>query len=72
YLKAAARFGVKPEECVVFEDSINGLKSGLASGAYVVGLITTNTLENIKLLSDYQIVNYNGLSFDGLRELFNK
>lgn len=72
YLKAAARFGVKPEECVVFEDSINGLKSGLASGAYVVGLITTNTLENVKSLSDYQIVNYNGLSFDGLRELFNK
>ncbi|MBQ8463685.1 MAG: HAD family phosphatase [Prevotella sp.] len=72
YLKAAARFGVKPEECVVFEDSINGLKSGLAAGAFVVGLATTNPLERIKELSEYQTLNYNGLSYDRLCELFNK
>ena len=37
YLNAAHRMGTDPTECVVFEDSINGLKSGRAAGAYVVG-----------------------------------
>ena len=39
YLKAAARFGVQPSECVVFEDSFNGLKSGRAAGMKVVGVV---------------------------------
>ena len=42
YLKGMARFGCKAEETVVFEDSVNGLKSGLASGATLIGLVTTN------------------------------
>ena len=31
YLKAAERFHLSPEECIVFEDSFNGLKSGRAA-----------------------------------------
>lgn len=58
YLKAAARFGAKPEECVVFEDSFNGLKSGRAAGMYVVGLATTNAAEAIAPLCDTVIHNY--------------
>ena len=42
YLLAASRLGVAPADCVVFEDSINGLRSGRDSGASVVGLATTN------------------------------
>ena len=72
YLKAAARLGVSANDCVVFEDSINGLKSGLASGANVVGLLTTNPLEKVCCLSAFQIVNYNGLSFESLMEKLNK
>ena len=58
YLKAAARFGAKPEECVVFEDSFNGLKSGRAAGMWVVGLSTTNAQEAIAPLCDEVISNY--------------
>jgi HAD superfamily hydrolase (TIGR01509 family) len=36
YLTAARRFGLQPDDCVVFEDSFNGLKSGRASGAFVI------------------------------------
>ena len=60
YLRAAARFGVKPEECVVFEDRINGLRSGRAAGMFVVGLATTNSHEVIAPLSDIQIDDYRG------------
>ena len=56
YLKAAARFGLEPKDCVVFEDSINGLKSGRAAGMYVVGLATTNPREVIAELAD-EVIN---------------
>lgn len=61
YLKAAARFNVSPEECIVFEDSFNGLKSGRAAGMRVVGLATTNSAEAIAPYSDIQISDYNGV-----------
>ncbi|EHO68551.1 hypothetical protein HMPREF9140_01591 [Prevotella micans F0438] len=58
YLKAAARLGAAPEECVVFEDSFNGLKAGKASGAYVVGLATTNSPEEIDKYCELVIKNF--------------
>ena len=58
YLKASKRLGVAVDECVVFEDSINGLRSGRAAEMLVVGLTTTNTAEVIKDYSDYQISDY--------------
>ena len=58
YLKAAKRLGVSVNECVVFEDSINGLRSGRAAEMLVVGLTTTNDAETIKAYSDYQMSDY--------------
>ena len=58
YLKAAARLRMNNEECVVFEDSINGLKSGRAAGMTVVGLATTNPRDVVAQLSDIVINNY--------------
>ena len=61
YLKAAERFGVEPKNCVVFEDSFNGLKSGRAAGMYVIGLATTNAAEDIAPLCDKVIKDFNHL-----------
>ena len=58
YLKAAQRLGVEVGDCVVFEDSFNGLKSGRAAGMYVVGLSTTNPAEAIRPYCDEVIANY--------------
>jgi HAD superfamily hydrolase (TIGR01509 family) len=38
YLKAAELLGVKPEECVAFEDSLTGLRSAEAAGTKAVGI----------------------------------
>lgn len=70
YLKGAERFGVSPAECVVLEDSINGLKSGRAAGMYVVGLTTTNTKENIESLSNIQISDYQDINYQKLNTLW--
>ena len=69
YLKAAQRFGVQIDECVVFEDSINGLRSGRAAGMKVVGLTTTNLQERVAEWSDIQIPDYLTISFETLNEL---
>ena len=61
-LKAAAHFEVLANECVVFEDSFNGLQSGLASGARVIGLATTNSIAEIKKYTDEVISNYIGFT----------
>lgn len=70
YQKGAERFGVSPDECVVLEDSINGLKSGRAAGMYVVGLTTTNTKENIESLSNIQISDYQDINYQKLNTLW--
>ena len=62
YLKAAQRFGATPEECVVFEDSFNGLKSGRSADMTVIGLSTTNAADAIAPLCDQVIPDY--LSFE--------
>ena len=68
YLRAAARFGATPQECVVFEDSINGLRSGQAAELFVVGLLTTNPLQAVAPLSHLQIANYRDFSLAKLLE----
>jgi HAD superfamily hydrolase (TIGR01509 family) len=38
YLKASELLGVNPEECIVIEDSPNGIKSGIGAGMEVLGV----------------------------------
>ncbi len=71
YQKAAQRLGAQSDECVVFEDSFNGLRSGRAAEMAVVGLATTNAVEAIKPLSDLQVKDYLGLTFERLEKLLS-
>jgi HAD superfamily hydrolase (TIGR01509 family) len=52
YLVGAAKVGVAPEECLVFEDSFQGLESGRRAGCRVVGIATTNPAEAIEPHAD--------------------
>ena len=61
YLRGAARFGVDAKDCTVFEDSFNGLRAGRASGAFVIGLATTNSADAIRPYCDRVISDYTEL-----------
>ena len=71
YQKAAQRLGAESVECVVFEDSFNGLCAGRAAGMAVVGLATTNAEEAIRPLSDIQLKDYEGLTLERLEALLS-
>jgi beta-phosphoglucomutase family hydrolase len=47
FLTAAERLGLKPEECLVFEDAISGVKAARAAGMKVITLTSTHTLEQL-------------------------
>lgn len=61
YLLGARHFGVSPKECVVFEDSLNGLRSGRDAGCYVVGLTTTLPRKVVTPLADCVINDFTDL-----------
>lgn len=69
YLKGAACFGVKPEECVGLEDSFNGLKAVRSSGAFTLGLATTNPIDAIQPYCDYVINDYQNFTFAELKQI---
>ena len=52
FLMGARAIGVDIKNCVVIEDSRNGLLAGRASGARVIGITTTLSAEEVASLSD--------------------
>ncbi len=68
FIKGMEKMGVKPENTIVFEDSIHGLGAGRASGAYVVGLTTTNPADVVKRLADIVIDDFEGHNIEEIME----
>jgi len=48
YLLGAKQAGVKPENCIVFEDAPSGIRSGRAAGCKIIALLTTHTREQVE------------------------
>jgi HAD superfamily hydrolase (TIGR01509 family) len=48
FLTAAARIGLPPERCVVFEDALVGIEAAHRGGMQVVAVATTNPIELLK------------------------
>ena len=69
YIAAADYFGLAPQACVVFEDSLSGLQAGRDSGAKVVGLSTENAPERIAPLCDVVIPDFNQFSYSSFSTL---
>ena len=58
--------GTSPAETCVFEDSFNGLKAGMASGAFVFGVATTNPREAIASSCHCVIDDFRGFTYEDM------
>ncbi len=66
FLKGMEVLGGSPEETIVFEDSFHGIAAGRASGAFVVGLATTNKSEALTPLCDMVIDDFTQIRLEDL------
>ena len=64
FLLGARLIGMDIKDCIVFEDSRNGLIAGRESGATVIGIATTLSIEQVTPLSDLTANAVRELSFE--------
>ena len=72
YLTAAAKLGLEPKECIVFEDAEAGIEAGKRAGMVVVALATTFTREFLETTdADLIIDDFRDISVERLEELLD-
>jgi beta-phosphoglucomutase len=71
FLKAAEKLGSKPANCIVFEDSLAGIKAGNAAGMKVVAITTGHPASALHPV-DLVINDYSELTVQKLAALFTK
>lgn len=74
YLEAARRLatgvdGLRPAECLAFEDSLPGIASALGAGMKVVGVAHSYPAEKLKT-AHHVVDSLVGVETEGLRDLF--
>jgi len=72
YLLAAQKFGIAPSNCIVFEDSPNGLLAAKSAGMYCIA-VQTNSVNVTELsLADFLVRSFVGMSLNRLSGLFEQ
>lgn len=63
YLISAQRLGVKPEDCMVVEDTTNGIKAAKAAGMYCVAYRNPNSGDQDLTLADEIVDSFEDIRF---------
>jgi len=72
FKNAAKASGFLPSECMVIEDSTNGIAAAKAAGIYCVGYNSLHSKNQSYDDADLIITNFNEISFDKITTFFNK
>ena len=67
YLRGAEILGIPASECVVFEDSASGTKSGRAAGCTVIGTTFSHSIEELNA-AHYLVEDLTGIAIEILPE----
>ena len=71
FLKAVELSGHLSSECIVIEDSTNGIKAAKAAGIFCVAYKATEANSQNQALADEIIYSYKELNFEKIREINN-
>lgn len=69
FLEAVQKSGFSKEECVVIEDSTNGIKAAKAAGVYCIGYSSGHSMGQDTSLADKVITDFGELDYESLRSL---
>jgi sugar-phosphatase len=67
YLAGAALLGLRPEDCVVFEDAASGTEAGHAAGCTVIATTFSHSVESLAA-ADYLVADLTGMGVRNLGE----
>jgi HAD superfamily hydrolase (TIGR01509 family) len=70
FTKAATASGFKRSECLVIEDSTNGIKAAYDAGIYCIGYDSLNSKNQDYSLANKVVSNFNEIAFDKVKDLF--
>lgn len=71
YINCAKALGMKPENCIVIEDSLAGVKAGKSAGCKVIGITTTHTVDELEGI-DYSIKDFTELNVETLKSVIEE
>lgn len=71
FIRASELAGEPRENCVVIEDSTNGMKAAKAAGIFCVGFQSPNSLDQDYSLADLVVRNFDEIKYDRLRTIFH-
>jgi HAD superfamily hydrolase (TIGR01549 family) len=72
FLYAAEKLGVNPNECLVIEDSHNGVLAAKAADMFCIGYVNKNSGDQNLENADLIIENYNTINIEMLDSILNK
>ena len=72
FKNAAKASGFLPSECIVIEDSTNGITAAKSAGIYCVGYNSVHSKNQSYDGADLIITNFSEISFDKITAFFNR
>lgn len=69
FFEAVSRSGFQKNECIVIEDSTNGIKAAKAAGLYCIGYNSGQTMGQDTSLADMVITDFSLLNYGRIKEL---
>ena len=69
FIKAAEASGYKKSECIVIEDSTNGIKAAYDAGIYCIGFDSINSKNQDYTLAQKVVSDFTDITYDNLRDI---